>query len=211
MIPNGVDLEVGGPIARSKLLDRTRTVVFIGRVHPVKGLLNLVRAWAQVTRSGWRLLIVGPDEGGHLREVLAEVARLQLVESVQYRGAVDGAAKTDVYREADVLVLPSFTENFGVVVAEALAHGVPAIATLGTPWSDLSRHGCGWWVQGSSEAIAGAMRDAMALTDGERGEMGNRGRHYVRRLGWSSIARQTAALYNWVVCCGDRPDCVQAS
>ncbi|HQC73212.1 MAG TPA: glycosyltransferase, partial [Candidatus Competibacteraceae bacterium] len=119
IIPNGVPLpDSDAVLARPpRPAGAPRTVLFLGRVYPVKGLLNLIDAWARVRPTGWRLQIAGPDEAGHLVEVLARARQAGASEAVDYVGAVDGAAKSALYRSADLFVLPSFTENFGVVVA----------------------------------------------------------------------------------------------
>ena len=105
-------------------------------------------------------------------------------------------------------MLPTFSENFGVVVAEALSHGLPVITTRGAPWADLETHGCGWWVDIGVEPLAVALRQAMALSDDERWTMGERGRAYVQRYNWADIARQMADVYRWVLGQGTRPDCL---
>lgn len=208
IIPNGVDLNVGAIPATLAQADRQRVALFLSRVHPVKGLLNLVRAWAQLAPVGWRLRIAGPDEAGHLEEVMVLVRALGVQNSVDYVGVVNGADKSALYKTADVFVLPTFTENFGVVIAEALAHGVPVITTRGAPWADLETYGCGWWVDIGVGPLVHALRQAMVLSDDERRAMGARGRDYVRRYDWDGIAQQTIGVYRWVLGQGPQPDCV---
>lgn len=210
VIPNGVEMVAAGesiaitPPAHS----RERIVLFLSRVHPVKGLLNLIQAWAQVSPRGWRLLIAGPDEGSHLREVMAAVQQLGVGDSVEYVGEVDGARKSAMYQRADLFVLPTFTENFGVVVAEALSHGLPVITTHGAPWADLETHRCGWWVAIGADPLAKALHESMALSDEARREMGARGHQYVRRFDWGGIADQMHAVYRWLLGQGEKPECV---
>ena len=180
VIPNGVQFgpatgsgdAVAAPLPKSP----ERTALFLSRVHPKKGILNLLNAWAAVAPQGWRLQIAGPDEGGHLAEVMALARKLGIDHVVEYLGELDGEAKERAYLEADLFVLPTFSENFGVVVAEALAHGLPVITTRGAPWADLETYGCGWWVDIGVDPLVHALREAMALSDDERRAMGARGR-----------------------------------
>ena len=115
-----------------------RVVLSLGRIHPKKGLARLVHAWSKVEAEcpGWRLKIVGPPEAGHDDELRALAMALGLTR-VSIEGPIYGDAKTAAYRDADLFVLPTLNENFGLTVAEALAAGTPAISTKGAPWSGL--------------------------------------------------------------------------
>lgn len=212
MIPNGVDLSHASIWRRARPNDsEPRKVLFLSRVHPKKGLMNLMQAWSAVRPEGWVLQIAGPDCDGHLGEVLREADRLGVASSVQYLGVLDGTTKDDAYRAADIFVLPTFSENFGVVVAEALSHGVPVITTTGAPWADLAHHKCGWWINVGIAPLVGALSSAVSLTDNERAEMGRRAQAYVRRFDWNDIANKTAQVYSWLLGATSRPDCVDVT
>ena len=99
--------------------------------------------------------------------------------------------------------------KFPVVVAEALAHGLPVITTRGAPWADLDTYDCGWWIDVGVEPLVNALRSAIALSDEQLREMGARGREYVRRYDWEDIARRTTEVYWWILGQGRRPDCVR--
>lgn len=212
LIPNGVAMASLRDVEHepNRHRERTRSVLFLSRVHPIKGLLNLVQAWSRLAPRNWRLRIAGPNEGGHLDEVMARARQLGIHESVDYLGEVDGEQKAATYRDADLFVLPTFSENFGVVVAEALAHGVPVITTRGAPWADLETERCGWWIDIGVDPLLEALRAATALSDDERRAMGARGRGYVRRYDWEAVARDTIAVYSWLTGTGARPSCVKS-
>jgi len=207
VIPNGVGLGVsrGAGDELPRRPERVRSVLFLSRIHPKKGLLNLMHAWSRLAPRGWRLRIAGPDEGGHLAEVMALAQQLGIAESVEYVGEVDGERKSETYRDADVFVLPTFSENFGVVVAEALAHGLPVITTRGAPWADLEAQRCGWWINIGVEPLVEALRAATGLNDEARGAMGERGRALVQRYDWRDISKQTVDVYRWIVGRGPKP------
>jgi glycosyltransferase involved in cell wall biosynthesis len=185
-----------------------RTVLFLSRIHPKKGLINLIQAWSQVQPSNWRLLIAGPDENNHLAEVQAQINQHRLNQIVEFVGSVEGEDKAQLYRQADLFILPTFSENFGVVVAEALSYGVPVMTTTGTPWSDLEDYQCGWWTAPTVEGIADALKEATSLAPQELQAMGERGREYVQRYDWNTIAQDTLAVYRWILNQGPKPDCV---
>lgn len=211
VIPNGVEVVVplsAGSSQSEGKHEGTRTALFLSRVHPKKGLLYLIEAWGQVRPVDWRLCIAGPDEGGHTKEVLQKIRKLGLEASVDYMGEVDGDAKTALFEKADLFVLPSFSENFGVVVTEALAHGLPVITTRGTPWEGILNHGCGWWVEPTAGALIEALREAMYMDPTGLQAMGEKGREYAREFDWAHIAQITAEVYRWVLGQGPIPACV---
>ena len=179
-------------------------------MHPVKGLLNLVAAWATVRPTGWRVVVAGPDHGGHTREVADAARAAGVVECFNFVGSVEGAAKLRLLAEADLFVLPSYSENFGIVVAEALASAVPVITTTSTPWSELVSERCGWWVETGAEPLADTLRRAIALTDAERAAMGVRGREWVHgAFAWDRIGREMRAVYVWLLHGGPAPASVR--
>lgn len=210
VVPNGVDLPPLPAPPRPEG-DRTRRFLFLSRIHPKKGLESLIDAWALARPPGWELVIAGPDEGGHRAAVGKRAAALGPGAAVRFLGPVPDAEKWDLYAAADVFVLPTASENFGVVVAEALASGTPAITTHAAPWSTLAQRGCGWWIESGAEPLAAAIRQAVAVGDDERLAMGARGRALVEeRFGWAGIARRMLAVYRWAAGQAAAPDWVLA-
>ena len=156
----------------------------------------LIEAWARVQPRGWQLRIAGPDEAAHKAEVEHAVSASGLSEVVSFVGPVHGAAKQSAFFSADLVVLPSHSESFGMVVAEALAHGVPVLTTSGTPWSVLPERGCGWWVEATADGIAEGLRQATSQEPQMLREMGERGRELVAaKFGWERVAKRFARIY----------------
>jgi glycosyltransferase involved in cell wall biosynthesis len=205
IIPNGVDLPELKQIEKKDI----KTALFLSRVHPVKGLMNLVKAWEKTKPHGWRVVIAGPSEAGHESEIKRAIEDAGLIDQFVFSGSIDEPLKWDFFNQADLFILPSFSENFGIVVAEALASNVPVITTKGTPWSDLITHRCGWWVDIGVDPLAEALKAAINLTDAERSEMGQRGRALVReQYSWEKISEDMLRVYEWVNNGGAPPDCV---
>lgn len=208
IIPNGVrrDLQPNSP--PSKSIRGHRTALFLSRIHPKKGILNLLEAWALVRPTGWHLCIAGPDEAGHLSKVHEAIQQLRLGDCVEYVGEADDDHKSHLYSSSDLFVLPTFSENFGVVVAEALAHGLPVITTRGAPWGELVNRRCGWWIDVGVDSLCTALKEACSLADSERALMGTRAQEYARQFNWDAVARDTAAVYAWALGRGARPECL---
>jgi len=144
-----------------------------------------------------------------LNQIKAEWQKEKADMDFEYVGPVAGEAKWNLYRDADLFVLPSHSENFGLVVAEALACGVPVITTRGTPWEDLVTHRCGWWTEIGVEPLANALREALRLSDEERQHMGRRGRKLVEEnYTWPAAAKKMVAVYRWMLGEGQKPECV---
>jgi len=186
---------------------RRQRVVFFGRLHKVKGVDRLVKAWERVARDGWELVIAGPD-CGMLEELKGLVAERRLPR-VSFVGEINGDAKYEFLANADIYVLPSDTENFGVTVAEALVSGTPVIASQGTPWQDLEREKCGRWVPIGVEPLVATLDELMSMSDEERVAMGVRGREWIRRdFSWKGIGAKMKASYEWLLGQGEKPEWV---
>ncbi|MBL38617.1 MAG: hypothetical protein CMP07_09420 [Xanthomonadales bacterium] len=212
VIPNGVDFsdDAGdaGQDRASGASQSCRIALFLSRIHPKKNLKTLIEAWAALAPAGWELHIAGPDEGGHRREIENLVRKLSLEDQVTFLGSLDDVERSRAYAQADLFILPSFSENFGVVVAEAMSHGLPVIATHGTPWSAVEDRGCGWWVAPDLEGLTGALAHAFGLDQASLCRMGARAREYAKEFAWEKIGRQTVAVYRWVLGSAQRPGCV---
>lgn len=205
VVPNGVampDWQESEPATGGTVQEpQVRTAVFLSRIQKKKGLPMLVEAWQRVRPAGWRMRVVGPDEEGHLAEVRELVEKAGLGASWSFEGALFGEAKWALLREADLFILPTHSENFGIAVAEALAAGVPVITTRGAPWDGLETRDCGWWTEIAAEAIAAALAEATCLPQGKLAAMGRRGRSWVAEaFGWESIADRMLEAYRTSPC-----------
>lgn len=177
-----------------------KNVLYTGRVTPIKGLDNLCKAVEKVDMADWRIVIVGPDQENHVSELKALASRLGVDGSIEFVGPKYGEELQDLYASADLFVLPSYSENFGSVVIEALAHSVPVITTKGTPWEELETRKCGWWIDIGVEPLATALQTAMSLSDEERREMGMRGRKLVEeKYTWPAVAKMLEAAYKEII------------
>lgn len=198
--PNGVNLpESLPPWTNGK--GGVKKMLFFSRIHKVKGLLDLVRAWATVGPQGWILEIVGNDETNYWPVVASEIARLGVAGQIVRSDFVPDEKKWEKYRSADCFVLPSYSENFGIVVAEALYAGLPVITTTGTPWKDLNEYPkSGWWIEPGAEALVKTFKDVMSLSAVDLKNMGEDGHRLVLlKYSWPSIAKAMKKAYEGIL------------
>jgi len=197
-------------LQRPPLTHRQR-MLFLGRIHPSKGIDILLRAWSALHChfSQWELHIAGPDQGGYLAVMKALAAKLN-VQRVVFCGPLYGRDKLRAYREATLLVLPTRSENFGTVVAEAMAAGTPVIVTVAAPWKDLVTHHAGWWIEVGVDPLIQCLQDALTVSPDRLLQMGLAAREWmIRDYSWRVAGEQCLATYRWLIYGGDVPSCVR--
>lgn len=171
--PNGVNLPLSQPQPSTSTSDAMRRALFVSRMHPKKGVMELVEAWARVKPEGWICELVYTKSGAEELAYEQKVKDRILALGMSYQdndgtihsptptshsnfiltGPLDDDKKWEAYARADLFILPTYSENFGIVIAEALWAGVPVITTKGTPWKDLEDHNCGWWIDTGVDAL----------------------------------------------------------
>ncbi len=205
VIPNGIDLPAasnggaeGGP----------RRLLFLSRVNPKKGIDILLQAWQRVESSfpEWELHIVGTSDPPDYQAQMEQLAKDLGVHRVHFPGPAFGADKTRQYQQAGLFVLPTHSENFGLAVAEALAHGLPAIVTKGAPWSGLETHDCGWWIEQGVDSLADCLQSALTLSPEKLRDKGGRGRKWMEQeFSWDHVGQRMLQTYRWLVGGGAPP------
>lgn len=196
VIANGIDVD---NVEMKHSWKRNREILFLSRVHVKKGINFLIEAVAALKNEleGYCVKIAGEGEQSYVNELQQLAARLGVEDMVKFIGGVYGDSKWKLFRHADVFVLPTHSENFGIVVAEALACGTPVITTKGTPWQELETNGCGWWTEIGTEALIAALRKFLTLSDEEIERMGRNGRKLVEdKYSSRKMAEEMVRMYN---------------
>lgn len=194
-VTNGIDLEMFNELPEKfsyeAFRDNRIIFLFMSRTDKEKGLDILIEAYralcGKFPAKDFLLLIVGPDHQGYLKRFNLDYDK----ENIEYINGVYGDDKIKLIRRADVVVLPSYSENFGNIIAEALVCERPVITTTGTPWQAIEKVGCGFYIQPEREPLFSAMEQAYLLGSEKLEQMGKLGRTYVsENFSWENKAKE---------------------
>ena len=198
VIANGVDVE---SIVMKQSWKRNKEILFLSRVHVKKGINFLVEAVAQLKEllQGYVVRIAGEGDATYMEDLKQLAVYLGVSNLIRFEGGVYGNRKWKLFQQTDLFVLPTHSENFGIVVAEALASGTPVVTTKGTPWSELESEHCGWWTEVGTEATVQALRSFLSLTEDELETMGRNGRKLVEeKYSARKVAQEFVGMYKSV-------------
>jgi glycosyltransferase involved in cell wall biosynthesis len=195
VVPNIIDMparDLNGDRWSSK---ERKTLLFLSRVDAKKGLDMLLRAWDHLRPRDWQLLIVGHGEPAYVNRLKRYCAERQLP-NVRFHGHVDGDEREAMFERASAFILPTFSENFGNAVGEALMRGLPVITTTGTPWQIVSDEKLGWYVAPRLDQLTDALRELFATQISALRDMGERGTEYARAtLTLEALRPRIRAMY----------------
>ena len=191
----------------------TRVLLYLGRLHPKKGLVALVRAWQHVRtdadREGWRLVIAGWDQGSHARELSELIRDLCLEQSVRLIGPQFDGDKDATFRAVDGFILPSLSEGQPVAVLEAWSYGLPVLMTGQCNLQEGFVAGAAMELQPVTSSIANSLQALFRMPTAERHEIGRRGRRLVEsRFTWQRTTAEMSRVYAWLSGGGSPPACV---
>lgn len=216
VIPNGVDPPAPRACAaRPSCLegDTRRVLLFLGRLHPKKGIAEALRAWAIAVRGApalrrdWVFAIAGWDDGGHAAALRRLSSELGVAASVRFTGPVFGADKAALLEAADAFILPSHSEGLPMAVLEAWSHGCPVLMTRACNLPEGFAAGAAVEITTDPAEMAGVL--ATRLADPALAGLGTAGRALVaERFSWDRIGRDLAAVYRWLAGHGPIPACV---
>lgn len=204
VIPNPVVFPDGIGLKHEVVrIDGRRQIGFLGRLHPIKKVENIIYAIDILPRNiqdGLSLQIMGKYDDNYEQWLKNEVRRLKLTDCVEFVGFVSGKDKYERLSRLSALMVPSAQENFGMIVPEALICGTAVYASLGTPWSELNDCRCGWWRDNKPETIANVIKEILEKPENELLEMGRRGRIFMEeKYEQHKVTRMMNELYEWIV------------
>lgn len=208
IIPNGIEIDDYPCRADDEEIKLKKQVMFLSRIDPKKGLDILIDAWVNVHKQypEWNVVIAGNGNENYIAELRTQIERNKLTDCVQIFPPVFGKKKYQLYIESQLFVLPTHSENFGMVIAEALACGVPVITTKGTPWQIIEDKRVGWWIDLSRENLEATLLNALSTPRATLFNMGKRGAQLVReRFHYVEVAKKLLEVYEWIVNSAEKP------
>ena len=136
---------------------------FVGRTDPVKNIDVLLSAWQKLGNytKNCQLTIIGGGNDPEYSKKLHTFVSEHNMNNVVFTGLLSKEKALREMAKLDYLILPSRSENFGMVIPEALSMGIPCIASKGTPWNELNTHNCGWWIDGNEKSLCGTIKNAL--------------------------------------------------
>ena len=209
VIPNGIETDAYP--CKTSVEGVKKQVLFLSRVHVKKGIELLFEAWKRLHSDyvDWQLLVIGNGEAEYIHSLENRVESLGLKDSIKILPPVFGEAKIKVYQESALFCLPSFSENFGMVIAEAMSCGTPVITTTNCPWEILIETNTGWCVDLSVDNLERALREAMGMDANALYDMGQRASKFIfDNFDYRSVTRKTLRLYEWLLNSGEKPEFV---
>jgi glycosyltransferase involved in cell wall biosynthesis len=208
-ISNGIDIPI--MFKENSLFTKRCKLVFLGRLHSIKGIENLIDVWSLLENrfKKWDLDIVGVGDKTYV-DSLRNLIKSKNLQRVKIISPKYGEEKNKIYQQADLYVLPSFSENFGMTVAEALANNTPVITTNKTPWLNLNEKQAGWCIDVGVESLKQVLTLALNKTKEELYAMGVNGRNWMEQdFSWDNIAKDMIATYQWMLKKGTKPNCIK--
>ena len=209
VIPNGIETDA---YPRKTSIDVVKKqVLFLSRVHMQKGIDLLVDAWKRIHSdfADWQLLIVGNGEAEYINGLKLKVESLGLVDCVKILPPVFGDSKIQLYQQSALFCLPSYSESFGMAIAESMSCGTPVITTTNCPWNILNETNTGWCIDLSVDNLEHALREAMGMDANALYDMGQRASKLIYdNFDYRSVTRKTLRLYEWLLNSGEKPEFV---
>lgn len=213
VIPNGVDVPQDEDLDSPEMNRKERRVLFLGRIHPKKGIASLIEGWARFLDSNpelqehWKLIIAGWDDGGHLASYRRLAENTGFAHTITWLGATYGGAKVDLIRSADWFILPSLSEGLPMAVLEAWSYGLPTLMTEECNLPIGFAEAISIKIESSAHSIASQLEVISQIPESQRREMGAKARRLVEEdFTWRTQGERLGEVYRWMVDGGTQPE-----
>ena len=172
----------GMPIKNNNLNKRnifSRELISISRIDPIKGLEILLESCIDLDFKGWKFFIYGNGDIKYINKIKKLISIYKLEDKVILNDAIFGIKKENVLKNASAFILPSFSESFGIAIAEAMSFGLPILTTTKTPWQVIKKKKLGWYIKPEIKSLRKALKDLFKCSQKELEETGERSKLYI--------------------------------
>jgi glycosyltransferase involved in cell wall biosynthesis len=213
VIPNGVQgtpTSLGVPPSwMTEVVRGKKILLYLGRLHPKKGLQLLLQAWADISPSSWHLVVAGWSQAGFEEQLRNQSAALGIDGSVSFVGPQFDSHKEATFAAAHAFVLPSYSEGLPMVVLEAWQRRLPVLLTRACNLQDAERMGAAVCVDTTVDELVRGLRSLFAMSDSARLDMGAAGQRLVETIyHWDQVGKSMDMVYGWLRGTTGRPACV---
>ncbi len=208
LIPNGVNLKEFENLPQREWIENLypelrgkKVILFLGRIHPTKGLDILAKAFGNILRgrNNIQLVIAGPDNNGYKNKIVEILKNENAIISTTFTGMLTGNHKLATLSRADIFVLPSYSEGFSMSILEAMVCGIPVVITTGCNFSEVEKIGAGRVVNADVDSLSKALMEFLDNTELCK-KAGNRGRKLVmEKYTWDKVADKMIMAYKEIL------------
>lgn len=209
VIPNGI--ETDSYPCKTSIDIVKKQVLFLSRVHVKKGIEILFDAWKRIHSefAEWQLLVVGNGKAEYIQSLENRMECSGLKDSIKILPPVFGNDKIQLYQESALFCLPSYSENFGMAIAEAMSCGTPVITTTNCPWNILNDTNTGWCIDLNVDNLEHVLREALSMSPTGLYDMGQKASKLIYdNFDYRSVTHKTLRLYEWLLNGGEKPEFV---
>lgn len=196
IVPNGI---ITNGIECKESWEENKIILFLALYRKNKGIDLLMDSISQIKEKlkGWKIIIAGIESDYTINDLKLMAQNYGIAEMTEIAGPLFGKEKWNAYRKADVFILPTLNENFGIVIAESYLSGTPVITTKGAPWKLIQDNKCGWWVDRNTKNISKSILEFLATTPNERMRMGLKGAEIViKNYSSEIVAKKMVEVYS---------------
>lgn len=220
LVPNAIDLPeipttLGNAPWHKQIGSENKVLLYLGRIHPKKGLVPLIEALAQIklnqpkSLTQWKLVLAGWDQNNHEAYLKDRIDKLGLQRDIFFVGPQYGEGKKLCYAHADAFILPSFSEGLPMVVLEAWAYSLPVLMTSACNLSEGFENKAALLIEPTTESIASILQQFFSMDEQDLALMGVNGRRLVEsKFTWGKVAEQMREVYQWVLNGGKLPETI---
>lgn len=194
VIPHGINKLEEKFVKNKFFVNDKKRALFFSRIHKKKGLEELLMGWKKAGMLNWELNIYGPDFNRFLDQIDPS---LKNIENVFFKGAIfDTEIKNKIFKESDLMILPSKSENFGYVVLESSRAGLPVLTTIKTPWKDIQETNSGWVINDNITDIEKTLREINLINENQFLIKSKNSKKLSEKYLWENILEKYISLYN---------------